>query len=278
MNRFSGAIGPEDYLEPQCPLECIRNSDTHIQSIPQLRVLTKLDEYLAKRDYSAAERHLLYWQEEARQGNDLQGQLLISNELIGHYRKNGQREKAYSAGREAIRLLEALHFSDQLSAGTTYINVATAYSAFGDNEEALPLFIRARQIYETNHTGPDLLGGLFNNMGLCYTALGEYSEAQALFAFALDKMKSVPGGELEQAITCMNLADCLNAEQGMLACEKQIKNLLEQARHLLLETTAKRDGYYAFVCEKCAAGFQEYGDIGTAELLINTAEKIYERT
>ena len=277
MNRNSGAIGPEDYLEPRCPLECENNSHTHIQSIPQARVLAKLDEYLAKRDYSAAERHLLYWQEEARQGHDLQGQLLICNELTGHYRKNGQRELAFSACSEALRLLEALHFSDHLSAGTTYVNLATAYSAFGEDERALPFFLRAREIYEANHADADLLGGLYNNMGLCFSALGRYSEAQAVFALALEQMKTVPGGELEQAITCLNLADCLDAEQGREASEKRIMSLLKQARYLLLNTQAVEDGYYAFVCEKCAACFQAYGDGETAELLFEMAEKIYER-
>lgn len=277
MNRNNGTIGPEDYSEPRCPLKCENNSDAHIQSIPQARVLARLDEYLAKRDYSAAERHLLYWQEEARQGQDLQGQLLVCNELIGHYRKNGRREQAFSACNEAIRLLEALHFTDHISAGTTYVNLATAYSAFGENERALPYFARARKIYEANHAEAELLGGLYNNMGLCCTDLGRYSEAQALFALAMDQMKTVPGGELEQAITCLNLADCLDAEQGRDACESRITSLLDRARHLLLDTQAVKDGYYAFVCEKCAAGFQEYGDEETAELLLELAEKIYER-
>lgn len=277
MNRNSGVIGPEDYLEPRCPLKCENDSNTYLQSIPQTRVLAKLDEYLAKRDYSAAERHLLYWQEEARQGHDLQGQLLVCNELIGHYRKNGQREQAFSACNEAIRLLDALHFTDHFSAGTTYVNLATAYSAFGEDDRALPFFVRAREIYESNHADAELLGGLYNNMGLCCTSLGRYSEAQALFALAMDRMKTVPGGELEQAITCLNLADCLDAEQGRDARENRIKSLLKRARHLLLDTQVAKDGYYAFVCEKCAAGFQAYGDGETAELLSELAEKIYER-
>ena len=277
MNRITGAIGPEDYLEPQCPLECGPDLQNRAQGIPQRRVLAKLDEYLAKRDYSAAERHLLYWLEEAKLGRDLQGQLLICNELVGHYRKNDQQEKAFSAGKEAIALLEALNYSDHLSAGTTYVNVATAYSAFGEDGEALPLFARAKTIYEANEAAPDLLGGLYNNMGLCCTALGKYSEARDLFALALEKMKSVPGGELEQAITCLNLADCMDAEQGREACEEQIGDLLKRARHLLLDTKRNQDGYYAFVCEKCAAGFQDYGDRETAEQLNIMAEQIYER-
>lgn len=277
LNRIMGIIKPEDYLEPRCPLDCSPASAAHVQSIPQRRVLDKLDEYLAKRDYAGAERHLLYWQEEARQGNDLQGQLLICNELIGHYRKNGQKEQSYRACTEAVRLMEALGFSNQVSGGTTFVNMATAYSAFGDDEEALRLFSRAREIYESYpKISPELLGGLYNNMGLCCAALGKYSMAKELFFHALELSGTIPGGELEQAITRLNLADCLVAEQGISTCEAQIRTLLDQVKHDLLETNAKKDGYYAFVCEKCAAGFQDYGYSDTAEKLRELAEQIYE--
>ena len=272
-------IGPEDYFEPRCPLDCGPDAQASIQSIPQQRVLSKLDEYLAKRDYSGAERHLLYWQEEARQGNDLRGQLLICNELIGHYRKNGLREKAFAACSEALALLDALRFSDNLSAGTTYVNMATAYSAFGEDPEALRLFMRARAAYESlPDIDPELLGGLYNNMGLCCTALERYSEARELFSLALEKMKHIGGREPEQAITCLNLADCLDAEQGRDTCKAQIEALLEQAKQLLLDTDVEQDGYYAFVCEKCAPGFLDYGDVETADRLKTLAEQIYERT
>ena len=276
---MNNTIGPEDYIEPRCPLECRSASGTHIQSIPQRRVLDKLDEYLSRRDYFGAERHLLYWREEARQGGDLQGQLLICNELIGHYRKNDHKDKAIAAIKEAVGLLEALNYSNQLSAGTTYVNIATAYSAFGEDEEAFSWFSRAKAIYEAiPGIESELLGGLYNNMGLCCAALGRFSEAHALYALAMEQMKSVSGRELEQAITCLNMADAWDAEQGRDICDARIRELLTQARELLLESSVERDGYYAFVCEKCAAGFLEYGDRETAERLKELAEQIYDRT
>ena len=278
MSENTSVIGPEDYLEPRCPLECIPASEAYSQSIPRRRILDKLDEYLNRRDYAGAERHLLYWLQEAREGHDLQGQLLICNELVGHYRKNGQKEKAFAACDEAIGIMDTLHFSDNLSAGTTYVNIATAYSAFGEDTSALQMFIRAREIYETLDADSDLLGGLYNNMGLACAALGRFSEAQELFSLAMEKMCTVPGGELEQAITCLNMADALDAELGREACAERICELLDRARSLILNTGAEKDGYYAFVCEKCAPGFRDYGDEETAEELIELAEQIHERT
>ena len=38
-----------------------------------------------------------------------------------------------------------------------------------------------------------------------------------------------------------------------------------------------RDGYYAFVCEKCAPAFDYYGYFADAEEAAKKAESIYER-
>ena len=69
-----------------------------IQSIPQERIIRKMDEYMSRRDYAGAERHLKYWLEEAKMGNDRRGELLIRNELVGHFRKTGNREEALQNG------------------------------------------------------------------------------------------------------------------------------------------------------------------------------------
>ena len=69
-------------------------SQPRIHPIPRRRVIEKLDWYMSRRDYAGAERHLLYWLEEARLGDDLRGALMLRNELVGHYRKTGDRERA----------------------------------------------------------------------------------------------------------------------------------------------------------------------------------------
>ena len=157
-------------------------SQPHLRPIPQQRVIEKMDWYMSRRDYAGAERHLLYWLEEARQGGDLRGALMLRNELVGHYRKTGQQDKALENGEAALALLERLDFGDTISAGTTCVNFATALNAFGENERALTLFERARPIYESSAaTRPELLGGLYNNMALTCVALGRYGEAEALY-------------------------------------------------------------------------------------------------
>ena len=274
-----------------------------IKPVPQRRIVDKMNEYMSRRDYAGAERHLLYWLAEAELGRDLQGQLMLRNEMVGHYRKTAQREKAMESAGKALELLRELGMEDSISAGTTYVNVATACNAFGEYERSLELFGKARAVYEnSSFVEPRLLGGLYNNMALTCTALSKYDEALALYEKAVSVMAKVPDGGLEQAITCLNMADTVEAWLGMEEGESRIFELADRAEELLddkgrellrrpdgetsvLETPGAlkalpaeekaRIGYYAFVCEKCAPVFEYYGYFLTADRLRETAEKIY---
>ena len=266
---------PEDYQEPQCPL-CL---DPGGRTIPQRRVQEKLDQYMSRRDYEGGERHLLYWLEEARACRDQRGELLVRNEMIGFYRKRGEKEKALTNAGEAVALLNSLGLGDSITAGTTWVNAATAHHAFGEPEEALALFSKAKAIYESSpQTGADLLGGLYNNMALACVDLGRFQEAQELYDKAMAEMGKVPGGELEQAITCLNRANAVEAQEGLEAGESKIYALLDQAQELLENSKAPRNGYFAFVCEKCAPVFSYYGYFQAANALQKLAEDIYAGT
>ena len=250
----------------------------NLQPIPQRRVLDKLDRLLAEGDLAAAERHLLYWMDEAVAAADLSGQLTLANELIGHYRKSGHRDEALFWADRALSLVDGMQLSGTRSAGTAYINAATACSAFGDAERALSLFEKARSAYENADNVPHhLLGSLYNNMAVCCGDLHRWDEANTLFDRAMDEMALVPGGKLEQAITCLNRADLVAAEFGTLEGETRINDLLAQAQELLADPDTPRNEYYAFVCEKCIPGFSYYGWFAEAENLKKEVEAIHER-
>ena len=275
-----GAIGPEDYQEPRCLL-CDEpyGVTKEVRSVPQQRIIEKMNDYMSRRDYAGAERHLLYWLEEAKLGNDLRGQLMIRGELVGHYRKTGEKDKAFQSADDALRLLKELDFDGTVSSGTTYVNIATACNAFGENERALSFFEKAKTVYESGKkAAPELLGGLYNNMALCLSALGRYAEARGYYEKAMDQMAKVPGGQLEQAITCLNIANALEDELGMEEAEPQIFDLLDRAYELLNSPEPKRDGYYAFVLEKCEPTFAYYGYFAASQELKKKAEEIYERS
>ena len=279
MGTGKGAIGPEDYAEPRCVLcEEPYGASPEVKPVPQQRIVEKLDEYMGRRDFEGAERHLKYWLEEAGLGADLRGELLIRNEMVGYYRKTGRKEEALENAAKATDLLKALGFEGTISSGTTYTNAATAHQAFGESGKALELFEKAKEAYENApRTSPELLGGLYNNMGLTCVSLKRFGEARELYEKALEKMKEVPHGELECAITYLNMANAAEAEHGMEKGEEEIFGLLDKAWDLLEGSDAPKNGYYAFVCEKCAPTFEYYGYFLAAAELNKTAEEIYSR-
>ena len=279
MSKDDGILRPEDYKEPICPLGGeYYGMPPKVQMIPQQRIIEKMDEYMSRRDYAGAERHLLYWLEEARLGGDEGGELLVRNELVGHYRKTGEKEKAIRQVQEALELLPRLGFADGRTAGTTYVNCATALNAFGENDEAITLFEKAEEAYrKMDPPRPDLLGGLYNNRGLAAAAAGRFEEAFASYEKAMATMKTVPGGRLETAITLLNMAEAHEKRDGLEAAEKKIEELLDEAFALLKNPDASENGYYAFVLEKCAPTFSYYGYFLMAKELTEISERVYAK-
>ena len=265
-----------------------------IRPIPQRRVIEKMNEYMSRRDYAGAERHLLYWLAEAQLGRDPDGMLVLRNEMVGHYRKTGQKDKAMESAEEALSLLAELGISDAIVAGTTYVNIATACNAFGEYERSLELFEKARAVYEgSEYVEPQLLGGLYNNMALTCAALGRYEEALELYEgenriFELveraqellenkgreilgpgwpltDDVENEPADTDGADMPAVSGGDNATADKDGAGSALRGKSREERARI----------GYFAFVCEKCAPTFDHYGYFLAAEALKETAERIY---
>lgn len=243
------------------------------------RILEKLDSYFSKNDYFGAERHLNYWLNEAEQSGDDRSKLTLCNELIGLSRKLSNEEQTFKYTRLALDTLKSLQMEDSISAATTYINVATAYKAFGKPSSSLPLFEKAKIIYESNLLDSDSrLGGLYNNMALTLSELKRFEEAYFFYNRAISVMSSVQKGELEIAITHLNIASTAEAEKGLVDADEEIQSRLQKASALLDIYKNDTDGYYAFVCEKCASVFGYYGHFLYEKELKERAKNIYERS
>lgn len=278
MAKIDGIIGPEDYQEPQCVL-CGKTGEREVlKPIPQQRVIEKLDEYIGKHDYEGAEKHLQYWKDEAIYGRDQRGELLCSNEMMGIYRKTGDKEKAIENAVNAVHLISILELENSITAGTTYVNAATVYDAFGKLELSVSLFEKAQKIYEENLSETDSrLGGLYNNMGLAKEGLGRYGEAFEYYNKALEVMKENNNGKLEMAITYLNMANAVEDEHGLEKGEQKINQYLDLAEDLLFSGEIKNDSYKAFVYEKCAPTFAYYGYFLTAQKLEKKSNELYNR-
>ena len=242
------------------------------------RILSKLDEYLHKNDYVSAERHLVYWLDEATKAGDVRAELPICNELMGLFRKLGREDDAIGCAERALSVVDTNGLGKQVGAATTYLNAATVYKAFGRAADGIGLFERAKEIYERELDAHDArLAGLYNNMALALVDLSRFREADALYEKAISIMERAENGALEVAITYLNLASAREAELGLEEAAERIADYAKKAEDLL-EACEKRDGYYAFVCEKCASVFDYYGYFAYARELNDRARRIYEGT
>lgn len=266
------ALSKEDYEEPCCPLKMGPSTNP----IPVSRVILKLDECLNRNDYSAAEKLLKYWYDEAVVCKDSGGLLTVLNEQVGLYRKLGKREECINTVMKCLSLADSGDFQDTVSYSTTLLNCATGYSAFNMAQKAFSLYEKARKGYE-KYLKPDdeRLGGLYNNMAICLMRLERFEEAEVLFEKALAIMASAHNREPEMAVTYCNMADLEAAKHGPEQAQEKIDEYLEKAEHLLNTETLPRDGNYAFVCEKCASTFGYYGYFLTQKELLKRAEEIY---
>ena len=272
-------IQKEDYEEPNCLL--IDPSTGQPQScgnraIPLMRVLEKLDDFCGKEDYAGAERHLQYWFAEAEALGDRRGCFSVANELMGYYRKQGRKDEALAWVQKALALTDELEYTHTPGGATCYVNCGTVYDAFAMPEEAIGFFEKARAIYENApHREWKKLGGLYNNMALTLADLERYGEAMENYYNALEAMAHVENGELEQAITWLNMADALAMKDGPDAAQEEIETFLEKAKALLETPSIPRNGYYAFVLEKCAPAFYCHGDADYGEAIEERAKALY---
>ena len=275
------ALNKEDYTEPRCLLcETDPNSEqAKVQAVPVGRILEKFDAFLDRNDTEGAKRHLLYWIEEAKDGNDRRGLFTLSNEWMGLARKLGLKKEATEAAEETLALAEDLGLAENVTGATALLNAGTVYKAFGAAAKGLALFEKAKAIYETNLAPNDeRLPGLYNNMGLVLCDLGRFDEAKVAYEKALRLTETDPVRAGDAAITLLNLANLTEAQKGLMDGNDEIIALLDRAQELLDSEGLPKDGYYAFVCEKCAPTFGYYGYFAYQTTLLSRARSIYEGT
>ncbi|MBR4766579.1 MAG: tetratricopeptide repeat protein [Clostridia bacterium] len=270
---MSDFLKKEDYEEPACVF-CKKDE---IKRIDSGRVVEKLDEYLNRNDYVSAERHLKYWKQEAELNGDGRGLITVCNELVGLYRKLGRESEALETCEKLVSLIENENLGNSVTAATSYLNIATAYKSFSQAEKAVPLYKKTKEIYERELSETDSrLGGLYNNMGLALTDVGEFEKAKQCFENAIRIMSANEGCEPEQAITYLNMATAAESENGLENSEEFIAQCVAKADKLLETDGLKHDGNYAFVCEKCAPVFGYYGFFLLQKKYSERADRIYE--
>ncbi len=271
-------LDPFDYKEPSCSLcggkEFYNpDQDSPIGTIPVKRIIEKLDGLFQKNDMVEAGRLLEYWQEEAISLKDRRGQLSITDELVGYYRKINDEKKGLLAVNNALKLIEELGLGNTVSGATIILNCATTKKAFGLSQEAIPLYDKTFEVYsKTLSKNDEKMAGFYNNKGLALADIKRFDDAEKCFNEAIKIGEKLSDGKNNIALTLVNMAHLF--EQAKRD-KKQIDECLLKAYFLLNDEEVKEDGYHAFACSKCAPSFEHFGYQKISDELNERAKRIY---
>ncbi len=269
-------LNPEDYKEPACPF-CADfynpGSEKQTGSIPVPVIIEKLDFFFGKEDYTNAKKLLEYWIDEARLLYDRKGELSMLSEMMGLARRMNDKNTGLESVKRGFALIEAENLQQSVSAATIWINGATTMKAFGKAKESLRYYEKALAVYKKSLNPEDeRFGGLYNNYALACADTGLTEKAMSLYKKALDIMSTKKYGAAEMAITYLNMADLLDSD------DEETEMFLQKAYEMLNDPSLPQDGYYAFICRKCAPVFDYYGHFAIKNELNKKADDIYERS
>lgn len=243
----------------------------YVKNIDIDRIMMRLDKLFSRHDFDEAERLLQFWINEAKNSNDLRSELSLQNEFMGYCRKLGRHDEATEHANRAYELMNQIGIANTISGATILINIGTVYKAQDKADKAIEYFDKAKELYEKHLNRDDKkFAALYNNMALVLVDLMRYEEAKLMYEKAITIMLSIEGGQLDAAISYLNMADLIYKVTGNN--ENECNSLVLKAWELIDSYQNKNDDYYKFVCEKSAPSFGFYGYFIYENELINRSK------
>lgn len=270
-----------DYSEPRCCFDAsqytgVPDAAPTGQTVPVPELIGQLDRlYNTGREDQAGD-FLYTWLRRARELGDWRGELSLLSELMGHHRRDGDREQGLRAVEEGMAILREHRLGSTVSGATVLLNAATTMKCFGRAAESLPVFEHVCRVY-AGHLDPCdyRFGGLYNNMALSYTDVGDFEKAELCYRRAMAVIRRCPAPDNELAVTLCNMAEMY---ERMDPEDERISRCMEQAWEHLNAPELPRDGYHAFTISKCAPSFDRFGYFLWSMELKERAAKIYGGT
>lgn len=239
-------------------------------------IIRGLDALYEQGRESEAQQYLESWRQTASAAGDWRAELSVLSELLGQYRRSGDKVKGLLAVDEAERIIKEHHMESTVSGATVLLNAATTLKCFGEAARSMGLFTHVCRVYASRLDPMDYrFGGLYNNMALSCADMGDYAQAELYFKRAMKVIEGCPNPENELAVTLCNMAELYGRQDTE---DARIEPCLERAWELLSSGSLPHDGYHAFTISKCAPCFDYFGYFIYAAELRKRAEKIYEGT
>lgn len=227
----------------------------------------------------------------------------VCNEMACFYRGLSRFQDSLDCFTLAQEELESLYLQNTPEYATILLNKAGTYRYMGDLDHALDHFSRSARILETDNKGkPEVLAGLYNNIGLVWMDKQEPEKALSYFRHALPLVTANDNQIVEQGTTWNNLAAAYNALGQRAQADEAIRNSIqilskldcgvnphypaalntrgtfayqagnyEQALADFLEALEKtrlvygENIEYAYACNNCAAVCSQLGRTGEAK-------------
>ncbi len=271
----------KEYTESCCPFDSSMYTGTPDSapcpvSLPVRDVIGELDRLYERRREAEAQSFLEDWQKKAAECGDWRAELSFTSELLGQYRRSGDRAKGLAAVDRALSLIREHRMGQTLSGATVLLNAATTLKCFGQAGESLPIFRHVSRVYSQKLDPMDYrFAGLYNNMALSCADVEDYQGAERYFTLAMKIMEGCENPGNDMAVSCCNMAE-MYAKRDME--DERIEQCMERAWELLNDERLPRDGYHAFTISKCAPTFDYFGYFLYAKELRERAEKIYAGT
>lgn len=211
--------------------------------------------------------------------------ITLLNEMIGLCRDTSQKEKALAYCGQLKNLLSRMGLEGTKDYATSMQNIANAYRAFGQWEEAEAAFELIEHTYEVLLPPGDYLwASMYNNWGLLYQEKQDYKQAVVTLQKALALIVQIPDSLIKQAITKTNLANSffgLQTEEAWVKGYEYVKDALaifvedgERDFHYGAALVAMGD-YYVHKEEWQEA--KTFYRKGLVEILIHTGKTDYYR-
>lgn len=166
-----------------------------------------LDSLFAQKDIAAAEWYLSRHLEAAKNSGNTSYQLAVLNEQVGYYRNLSRFSQAFTACEQAMAIISAPDFTDNIAAATTMLNAATALHVGGRSSEALEMYGEVEKIYSATLDDIDpRLAALYNNMAQAWASSGDKKTAFVYLHKSLAILKTSQEHCAELATTHSNIA------------------------------------------------------------------------
>lgn len=206
------------------------------------RFYRELDEHYAAHDNEATERFLKSCRSRAWQeglADPIPGgcpsctpalepnmpYVSVCNEMACFYRGLSRFQDSLDCFTLAQEELESLYLQNTPEYATILLNKAGTYRYMGDLDHALDHFSKSARILETDHKGkPEVLAGLYNNIGLVWMDKQEPWKALSYFRQALPLVTANDQQIVEQGTTWNNLAAACNALGQRDEADEAIQN------------------------------------------------------